>query len=356
MGEDGPPKNPVVLAEQEVARKTLCGYQLGEESVRTNMEYIADMQDSAKIGVLQCDYHYQPTRGDVAERSTYGRYNVEFVKVEGWTFEAAQAGLGGDNKQDWPSSEFLYEAFLEGLSDEEKEKKVKSEHYWRANWDNKGPGFKIRQGYVQKKEMGKGDNSLFDQGDYENGDVRMYPGNVVEENFRKAIEQLKAMGVHAITADVGYAMQFQEVACRMTDLPVALSSLQQLSIIIALYGKEVMQKANQKILVLTVDAISFNKNKSSMLPSNVPGDLVEVLGLQDTNFGKWVKDGMSFQRTKSMDTGSCGGTETANVEDAMVGILFEVKKKIQAMQQEKLEVISIVSECTELPPYSNALR
>lgn len=352
-------KNPVLVAEQEIARSTLHGYQLDKETVGKNMDCIADMQKTVKIGVLQCDYHYKPMRGDVADRSTYGRYNVEFVKVEGWTFEAAQAGLSGENKQDWPSSEFLYTGCLEGLSDEKKKEKLKNQEYWRTNWKNHGPGFDARQGYVRQMQKGKSEDSLFDVKDYERGDVRMYPGNVVKDNFRKAIKQLTDMGVHAITADVGYSMQFQDEACQMTHLPVGLSSLQQLSVIVALYGKEAMHNANQKILVLTVDAIPFNKNITSLLPSDVDGDLVEVFGLQHTSFGEWIETGKSFEQIcspKRIPADKCSENGGANVKDAMADILLEVKKKIKEMGNKGTKVVCILSECTELPPYSNALR
>ena len=163
--------------------------------------------------------------------------------------------------------------------------------------------------------------------------------------MREAVKYLDGHNVCGITADVGYSQAFQPSLTKLTSTPVALSSLQQLSLISKLF--DLSDKKN-KIVIMTANGTSFDPNL--LIPSDVPQDCLEIVGLQDKLFGKWVAEGRSFSRFE------VDKTDEASVEKALENVcdtFEEVKKRVE---KDGSSVVCLVQECAELPAYTNGLR
>lgn len=283
-----------------------------------------------RVGLLMVDYSFNPTRGDVDSPATFPLLHVETVTVEGWTFEASQRGIVNGQ---WPASEIRLKK-ADGSADP----------VGMKNWDEVPNRSYFYQAMVKLQD------GYFEEGDYEKGVVMRYPSVIGLWKMIQAVRRLEMKGVTAIAADSGYSMQFQGTVAKMTDVPVGLSSLVQLSWIVNSHGKEGMLRGRQRILVLTANGESFKKNMECMLPGDVERELVHVVGLENTQFGKWVARGASFRRFMSK------ALRKASVQAAMFGICAEVDKHMQMLKKKNCQVVAIVSECTELPSYTNILR
>lgn len=283
-----------------------------------------------KLGLLMVDYNYRPTRGDADSPATFPLLHVEREVVEGWTFEASQRGIVNGL---WPASEIRLRK-ADGSPDEVGMKNWAEvpNRSWYYQVDKK-----LQDGYYDKEDYGK-------------GTVMRYPSLVGHWKMVRAVRELERKGVTALAADSGFSMQFQGAVAEMTDVPVGLSSLMQLPWIVNTRGRQEMLKQKQKILLLTANGESFKKDMESILPAGVERALVHVVGLENTEFGKWVARGASFRRFISKALGD------ASVQAAMVGICTEVEKHIEELQKRKCRPVAILSECTELPSYTNILR
>tara|TARA_B110001452_G_scaffold229597_1_gene205543 strand:- start:164 stop:607 length:444 start_codon:yes stop_codon:yes gene_type:complete len=99
-------------------------------------------------------------------------------------------------------------------------------------------------------------------------------------------------------------------------------------------GKE----EKRKILVITANSESFNENYDELVkPGWKVADEIIILGLQDVDgFGNEVESGT-----------------TVEVEVAAANILKKVRETMSASD---IPIKAVVSECTELPGYTNMLR
>lgn len=283
-----------------------------------------------RVGILKVDYSYEATRGDVDSEKTFPLMDTVPQTVESWTFEAAQRGVVDGV---WPAAEFrLVKA--DGSADA----------YWQKNWD----AVSGRSCYYQVKH--KLEDGYFDKADYKKGQVMRYPSKIANRFMKRAVKYMEQQSATAIAADVGFSMQFQDYIAPMTAAPVGLSSLIQLSWIMNMHGKKDMLDRNQVIMVLTANGTSFNNGIQGLLPSDVPNQVVYVVGLEDTNFGQWVGEGASFVRFDKDDE------DVATVEESMLGICEKVSDEMEALEKKGSEVVAILSECTELPAYTNILR
>mmetsp|Transcript_6400 Transcript_6400/g.8400 ORF Transcript_6400/g.8400 Transcript_6400/m.8400 type:complete len:368 (-) Transcript_6400:239-1342(-) len=292
-------------------------------------------------GVLRCDYEYTPTRGDIGCPESFTEGPLPMVmKVEGWTFEAAQRGPDPSTKR-YPAAEFR-------LTNANGEEDAYWTKLWKAVEEEEG---RSRSGYRQvtkKEETGnKYTDGYFEPEDYIKGVVMRYDPEVIEENMRQAVKALTQAKVCGITADVGYSMQFQESVVQMTNVPVMLSSLQQLSLISKLYKLD--SETPKKIIVLTANSSTFDMD--TMIPSDLPTSFVSVVGMQNNQFGKWVAGGNSFSRFEDETS-----DDPASVEVALEAVYNATKAEVERIQNEGATVCAIVMECTELPAYTNALR
>lgn len=65
------------------------------DRIKKAVDNAKELKQKTKCGILRCDYEYIPTRGDPGEPTTLtydGSPEPVIIKVEGWTFEAAQRG------------------------------------------------------------------------------------------------------------------------------------------------------------------------------------------------------------------------------------------------------------------------
>lgn len=155
----------------------------------------------------------------------------------------------------------------------------------------------------------------------------------VKGEFVEAIEFLdKEKKVSAITGDCGFMMWFQELARQHTHKPVLMSSLVQLPSICAAYSRK-------------EDIAIFTANSTSLTPMN---DLIqEQCGVdpKDTRFHI-----VGCQDVPGFEAVALG--EKVDVEMVTPGIV-ELCKKVLAANP---TIRAILLECTELPPYADALR
>mmetsp|Transcript_29757 Transcript_29757/g.34259 ORF Transcript_29757/g.34259 Transcript_29757/m.34259 type:complete len:174 (-) Transcript_29757:217-738(-) len=133
------------------------------------------LKSRTKYGILRCDYEYIPTRGDPGEPTTLtddGSPLPVIVKVEGWTFEAAQRGVS--DKGNYPASEFRLTK-ADGSTDA----------YWTKLWE----AYDKRNGYIQVQKKVEGDKYVegyFEEDDYKKGLVYRYEPQTVYEKMKKS--------------------------------------------------------------------------------------------------------------------------------------------------------------------------
>jgi hypothetical protein len=154
----------------------------------------------------------------------------------------------------------------------------------------------------------------------------------VEAEFIEAIQYLEAKGVKAITGDCGFMMWFQALARQHTTHPVLMSALSQLPAITAAFGPE------EHIAILTANGQSLKPMKSLIRDEcGIDPDEFRfvILGLEDVPGFEAVALG-----------------EKVDVEAVTPHIVEKVKKMLVT----HTKIRAILLECTELPPYSDALR
>eukprot|EP00928_Gymnodinium_smaydae_P007338 TRINITY_DN1264_c1_g2_i1.p1 TRINITY_DN1264_c1_g2~~TRINITY_DN1264_c1_g2_i1.p1 ORF type:complete len:765 (+),score=99.06 TRINITY_DN1264_c1_g2_i1:65-2359(+) len=154
----------------------------------------------------------------------------------------------------------------------------------------------------------------------------------VERNFAEGIKFLEQRGVNAITGDCGFMMAFQVLARKIASKPVFMSSMVQCPVIAAAFDPR------DHILILTANGQSLKPQKEVLLSScgfNVDSDRFKIVGCQDVLGFDAVAKG-----------------EKVPVELVQPGIV----KKTMAALQKWPEIKGILLECTELPPYADALR
>jgi hypothetical protein len=153
----------------------------------------------------------------------------------------------------------------------------------------------------------------------------------VEKDFIAAIKYLDGQGVSAITGDCGFMLWFQELASQHTHLPIAMSSLCSLpSMTIAL-------SHHGKIAIFTADSSSFETMH----------DLVKDMCGIDAHEDKFVIVGC--EDVEGFDPIFVGGK--LDLEKATAGIVEKAKKVIC-----EYPIRGILLECTQLPPFADAIR
>ncbi|KAL7564039.1 hypothetical protein ACA910_006947 [Epithemia clementina (nom. ined.)] len=158
----------------------------------------------------------------------------------------------------------------------------------------------------------------------------------VAAEFDDAIRWLdKEAGVSAITGDCGFMFWFQDRARMMTSVPVFLSALQQLPAITS-----ALDRAKEQVIVLAANVKSLGPMQNlieSMIGGMVEQDMHYIyVGCEDVeHFGPEVEQGLK------VDT-----------EKAEAGILRRCEEALQMYPRAR----AFLFECTELPPYSDAVR
>merc|ERR1719329_186485 len=154
----------------------------------------------------------------------------------------------------------------------------------------------------------------------------------VERNFAEAIKYLEARNVCAMTGDCGFMMAFQVKARQIASKPIFMSSMVQCPIISAAYDP------GDEILILTANGSSLKPQKEVLMNScgfDVNEDRFVIMGCQDVPGFDAVAKG-----------------EAVPLDVVQPGIVRKVKAKIKS----RPSIRAILFECTELPPYSDAVR
>lgn len=154
----------------------------------------------------------------------------------------------------------------------------------------------------------------------------------VQKNFENTIKWLEAKEVSGITGDCGFMMAFQPIARKIATVPVFMSSMVQCPMISLAFDKY------DKILILTANSKTLLPQKDHLLTHcgfNVCDDRFVIRGCQDIPGFDAVAKG-----------------EKVNVEFVTPGMV----KMVLGLIDTQPSIRSICLECTELPPYSDALR
>lgn len=154
----------------------------------------------------------------------------------------------------------------------------------------------------------------------------------VLKEFKLAVKWLESQGVAGITGDCGFMMAFQPIARDVATIPVFMSSMVQCPMVSVAYDKF------DKIIILTANALTLKPQKDVLLSScgfNVDDDRFIIIGAQEVPGFDAVERG-----------------EAVDVEFVTPGIV----KLIQDNLKKFPTVRAVIMECTELPPYSDAVR
>ena len=163
----------------------------------------------------------------------------------------------------------------------------------------------------------------------------------LQEKMKKgldvAIKRLEAARCDVITSDCGLFMWLQDYAETCTQLPVCLSSL----VILPHIFEKLCE--DDKVAIFTSNGESLNKLKEKVLRDKL-GNHIErlvVIGCDEAPYGVDI-DGF--------EAVSLG--KTVDVEKVKPGMIAVAKRLIE----KESKVKTIVVECTEIPPYSDAIR
>eukprot|EP00928_Gymnodinium_smaydae_P020126 TRINITY_DN1777_c0_g1_i1.p1 TRINITY_DN1777_c0_g1~~TRINITY_DN1777_c0_g1_i1.p1 ORF type:complete len:583 (-),score=133.97 TRINITY_DN1777_c0_g1_i1:108-1763(-) len=154
----------------------------------------------------------------------------------------------------------------------------------------------------------------------------------VEREFKEAIDWMEAKGVSGITGDCGFMMYFQTLARRNTSKPVFMSSLAQLPAVTCGYSR------NELIAILTANGQTLRPMRN-LIKEECGVDPDEkrfiIVGCEDVPGFEAVAKG-----------------EKVDVERVTPGI---VAKAMDTLRKNPA-IKAFLFECTELPPYSDAVR
>lgn len=151
--------------------------------------------------------------------------------------------------------------------------------------------------------------------------------------FVKSAKELEEEGVRAIVTDCGLTGAIQKELSNSVNIPVFTSSL----LLVPLISKTL--KDGQKVGILTASSrILTAQNKRILKNCGIDESIpIVIAGMSESDYAEtwWSQLDLDFDRKK--------------VEEAIVS----VAKK---MVSENPDIGAIVCECTEMPPYSEAVR
>jgi len=154
----------------------------------------------------------------------------------------------------------------------------------------------------------------------------------VQQDFCQAVRWLENKGASGITGDCGFMMAFQQIAAKAANIPVFMSSMIQCPMVSVAYDKF------DKILILTANSATLKPQKEVLL-NKCGFDVV------DTRFViRGCQDVPGFDAVAKGDK--------VDVEKVTPGVVTMTR---DILTQEPY-IRAIILECTELPPYADALR
>ena len=156
----------------------------------------------------------------------------------------------------------------------------------------------------------------------------------VEKRFKQSIKWLvKEKKVNGITGDCGFMMNFQSIARQITKIPIFMSSLCQLPAVTCGYAE------TEQMIIMTANGKSLEPMRGLIRDEcgvDTEDKRYNIVGCEDVpHFGQAVANG-----------------DKVNTKKATPGI---VKKAVEALKKYP-KSRAFLLECTELPPYSDAIR
>ncbi|XP_068727710.1 uncharacterized protein [Montipora capricornis] len=156
----------------------------------------------------------------------------------------------------------------------------------------------------------------------------------IKERFKESIKWLvKEKNVNGITGDCGFMMNFQSIARKITKIPIFMSSLCQLPAVTCAYAEK------EQIIIMTANGKSLEPMRDLIRDEcgvDTQDKRYHIVGCEDVpHFGEAVANG-----------------DKVNTKKATPGI---VKKAVEALKKYP-QSRAFLLECTELPPYSDAIR
>jgi len=154
----------------------------------------------------------------------------------------------------------------------------------------------------------------------------------VEKEFIEAIKYFGEKGVSGITGDCGFMMYFQELARKHTHKPVFMSSLAQLPAVTCAFNK------NEMIAIFTASGTKLGPMRS-LIKDECGVDPEEtryvIVGCEHVPGFEAVANGTKV--------------DVAKCTPGMVALAKDIVKTHPNIR-------AFLFECTELPPYSDAVR
>jgi len=154
----------------------------------------------------------------------------------------------------------------------------------------------------------------------------------VEAEFIEAIKELEAKGVCGFTGDCGFMMFFQGLARRTTKKPVFMSALSQLPAVTCAFSQD------EQVVIMTA-------NGNTLEPMR---DLIRDECGVDTQKKRFHVVGC--EDVAGFEAVALG--EKVDVAKCTPGIVKKAQDAIKMFPQTR----AILLECTELPPYADAIR
>jgi len=154
----------------------------------------------------------------------------------------------------------------------------------------------------------------------------------VEERFLNTIKYFEAKGVSGITGDCGFMMYFQALARQATNKPVFMSALAQLPAVTAAFGNE------ELIAIFTANGSTLKPMEPMICDEcgvNVEEQRYVIVGCEDVPHFEAVARG-----------------EKVDVDKVTPGMIAKARDVLATYPN----IRAILLECTELPPYADALR
>lgn len=156
----------------------------------------------------------------------------------------------------------------------------------------------------------------------------------VKQRFKDSIKWLvEEKKVHGITGDCGFMMNFQSLAREVTKIPIFMSSLCQLPAVTCAYAEK------EQIIIMTANGKSLEPMRDLIRDEcgvDTQDKRYNIVGCEDVpHFGQAVANG-----------------DKVNTKKATKGIVKKAREALKKYPQSR----AFLLECTELPPYSDAIR
>ena len=155
----------------------------------------------------------------------------------------------------------------------------------------------------------------------------------VEKRFKESIKWLvEEKKVSGITGDCGFMMYFQKIARRVTSIPIFMSSLCQLPAVTCGYAP------TEQIIIMTANGKSLEPMRDLIRDEcgvDTENKRYHIVGCEDVDGFEAVAEG------KKVD---CKKVEPGIVQKAVDSLKKHPRSR------------AFLLECTELPPYADAIR